>query len=334
MVQNPSTSFDSTPSLPNETGSQATGKPGGFARLGAKIRRRTTDLLAIAIMAIGGLSIGGRVSQWWSTDANEVISPMRLAESTSGWGAEGAPVSVAFGDQSYSLGKQMVAGNRQRASAVLLQCCRRVVESAGYPHRKPDPAERKLIAQTEQLDPVAEDPDVWKLFQLDASLPLVVGTRRFSAAPVADDAPTGPEFGWRVVCWGMAFPSEGQRWALFTLRAPQPALESILPQLQLPTSCKQTLSLRSDTGETLIAFEGDGPAEVWVRFFDGWFAKHGWQPAGGWQSSPASWSKRYRTTGDRGLGRIDVQLVRTGRSRWAGLLSITPWPNSERRGRP
>jgi hypothetical protein len=303
-----------------------------------QISRRTTDLLAIAIVAVGGLTVGGRLSQWWSTEPEEVTSASRSAGSVSGsaspWGSGGAAVSFDLGDRPHLLRKQSVTGDRRQAAAALVDVCRHVVAGASAPQRKIDANERRLLTEVEQRAAAEEQKGTWKIYRLDEPLPLVVGTRHFSTEAAGDGRKSSAADAWRVVCWGMAFPSEDRRWRLFAFHTPGERTSPQSVDVELPAGSRRIMSLRADSGEALVGFEGDGPPEAWIGFFDGWFRENGWRLSGRWESSGGGWTARYSPADDDRSSRVDVHFTQTGDAKWSGLLDVIPLSTEAESGKP
>ena len=78
--------------------------------LSQKIMRRTTDLLAVAIVAVGLLAVWGKLGRWWNTADPPDVTVMPLpAESINPWGQNGESVTLAWGDLGYAIHHQIVA---------------------------------------------------------------------------------------------------------------------------------------------------------------------------------------------------------------------------------
>ncbi len=312
-------------------------EPAGFARVARQISRRTTDLLAISIIAVAALTVGGRLSQWWATDPQDVLSAGRLAGSASGsaspWGGGGAPVSFEFGDRPYRLRKQFVTGERCQATAALRKICREVVAVASVPLQELDANERRLLGEVQQRAPAEEQQGIWKIYTFDETLPLVLGTRRFSGDSADEHGKDGAVDRWRVVCWGMAFPGAERRWTLFAFHTPGHTASPHAGDIELPPGSRRIMSLRAETGEMLIGFDGDGPPQTWIRFFDGWFRENGWRLSGRWKSSGGGWTARYSPANGNRTSRVDVHFGRTDGSRFSGLLDVIPLSEQSESGK-
>ena len=307
-------------------------KPTGFAKLAKQISSRTTDLLAIAIVLVAGLSMGERLIEWWSTDPEDVMSPQSLAHSAEvsakDWNA--VPVTLEFGEKPYAIRRQTVRGDRKAAVAGLIDVCRSIVQTANPPKRPLDSAEQKLLQFVETMKPAAEEPGVWRIDHVDGPVTMVVATRKFSPDSTVQRTKTGlADRHWRVVCWGLAFPVSESHWTLFTFRESRTSAAASpgLPRVALPEGSRRLLSLRAEGGGALIGFAGQGPAEDWRRFFDQWFHAQDWQLTQSWKSSGTGWSARFVSGSEQRRAMADVQFSRSGESRFMGILSITPLPS-------
>lgn len=308
--------------------------PTGYGRLARRIARRTTDLLAIAIVAVGLLSVAGYLAEWWGTDPQEATQPASVESAGPTWGDAGIPVSLEFGGIPYTLRRRTVRGDQSQAAAMLLEECRRIVKTAGAPAGELDDAERRLLERLARHAPADQDGRAWKLYRFHLPLPLVLGTRDFQpASETGDDSRA--ERTARVVCWGMALPLDDDTWRLLAFHSPRSSTErgageSTVP---LPGGAEKILSLRETTGTIWVAFRGEGPPKAWIGFFDDRFATHGGRRERGWNSSGGSWNARY-SVNDGGLrGRMDVQIGRIDSSHLNGLVSFTPYKAASTPGR-
>ena len=137
--------------------------------------------------------------------------------------------------------------------------CERAAVAAHSPWRERDAAEDQLLARVAGLEPVAQEPGVWKVYVVDRRFPMVAGVRYFSLASSEhnssgqdrSDAPAGENARApsnvttpfakgseratrgevqlangetasgvpRLVCWGMAMPAGKDAWNLFVFQA-------------------------------------------------------------------------------------------------------------------
>ncbi len=298
-----------------------------LARLGRQIRRRTTDLLAIAILCVGGLMVGGRLSEWWKTSPDQVVSPGLIeADATPGfWGSSGRPVTLEFGSFPQALRRQTVRGSHQQATQWLTAWCRENVQQAEPSTQEVTEDERRLLRQLQSLKPVAESPNRGRVYRIDHPMLMVLGTR---TGPNANESSTSTND--RVVCWGFAFPQGPDVWSLLLSSSASAAQRlSPLPEVVLPRGCTRILTLRNDAGDALSTFEGAVTIDAARTAFDRAFEERGWYVANLWQHREGRWTARFAspasdrpTTGWRGA--IDIQLTTGSGGTLTGLLNFLP----------
>ncbi|MDA1016489.1 MAG: hypothetical protein O3A00_18795 [Planctomycetota bacterium] len=309
----PSAESASNPTVPHQTHT-------GFSRVGRMIRRRTTDFLAITIIAVGLIAVGGHLSQWWNTEAEELSNPLLTAQDLVGldaiWGANGTPVQLDFGNSPYSLGKEVVTGDAQAAVNTLLDRCEAAIRSSSSNLPTPAPAEARLLKLVDAAKPVrASEPEGWALYRIEYPTTMIVGTR-------VSEQPSEHALR-RVVCWGIALPM-ADRWTLFTIQSSARGSESGRPAIPLPPNARRTLSLRESSGAFLMGFTGEASLANWATFYAEESRKLGWEPIQDWVHKTSTASARYLfRTGDRTYW-VDIQLTRANRDRSTGLLAITP----------
>lgn len=301
----------------------AAAAPRDFACLARRIARRTTDLLAIAIVAAALASIAGRLTGWWRTSAEDLaVRPPGAAAAP--WSTAGQGVSLAFGERFDSLEKRRLAGDREQAVAALLEACRNIVAEAPVPIPPPDAAERSLLEHLGSHRPDQSRSGRWRLHRLEGPLPIVLGTRSVEADFSAAHA-------WRVVCWGLAVPSGESEWTLVTLRATAAPGEGALPGIELPAGCRRILALGTPAGDGLTTFAGDGAADGWREHFDGWFERQGWRRMGNWTVWETGWTAKFVREREPPGASADVSFQRTADGRWNGVVHTTATTMQEQR---
>lgn len=307
--------------------------PSSRSQLAKRIGSRTTDLLAIAIVVAGGLSIGGDLVDWWSVDPDEASAPTEMAALATGpavgWGEPGEPVCLEFGDSPFGIQRQELNGTREAARAELLAQCRSLVESGAQPQQPVTEAERSLLKVMENASPLEEQAGTWQIHQLERSVLTLIGSRQFGPSlPSAKTEMSAPA-ARRVVCWGMAFGRGRDAWLLYMFRPAEPTgtSETSLANIQLPADCRRVLSLRDAAGGAIVSFDGAGPGETWGRFFDEQFLALGWEVEHPWRISATGWSARYRATPPARRQRLEVHFYETVQNRLAGILHIVSSPN-------
>ncbi|MCA9053289.1 MAG: hypothetical protein KDA75_05595 [Planctomycetaceae bacterium] len=295
------------------------GDLGGLSR---RIARRTTDLIAIALILIGGLTVAQRLVVWWKTDPSETLAnPEALfsSDSLAPWGGGPEGVSLDLGEQPLTLHRRVVRGSRDDAIHALQEDCRTAV--AGFPADRFDSLppreerESRLLQQLGNQSPIDMAADrTWSVYAVPGPVAMVFGTRRESV-----DAPPV-----RIVCWGLIMPSPEETWTLLRI---VPRLSSNAAgnteSIPLPSNCRPGLSVRGDVEGELVTFSGHGPAAEWRKHFDHLAVEQEWRPLATWRTEAANWSAAWlRQRGTR-LERIDLQLTQS-ETGWAGLINISP----------
>jgi hypothetical protein len=299
----------------------------GFADIARRIRGRTTDILAIVIVVVFGLSFGGRIVEWWATDPESMDSASSLPPGgTMPWDAPGSNVSLEFGNHPYTIERQTLSGSRQQALEALLRTARPLVKETVQPLSGETKGESSLLARVAQLDVSEEEPGVWQLFMIDRPLPMVVGVRHFGGKPTNNNAKSAAVAMRRVVCWGLAFPFSGNGWRLLVFHPSGVRRETLpgLPKVQLPKTARRILLLRDARGGALIGFEGTGSGREWARHFDNWFDKHDWHHETTWSRNGSSWNGRFHDGTQPNTGHIEIQFSSTNEAQWTGLLTVIP----------
>ncbi len=342
MFANPSsgshsTHFDVTDELPSKVK-----EPPSFARVARQLHSRSTDLLGIAIVVIGGLMLGGQLVEWWSVDLDETQFPMELAHSVAGanvgWGVGKTLVSMQFGDHPFAVQRQQVHGDFDRAFDVLLSQCRETVqsdESIGNfgtdDSNRADVIQQKLGQRLNNIAPIEERPGQWRLYRLDHPMTTIVATRLWPDVVALEGHKNRSEPGsavrQRVVCWGLVVPYGNNHWTLYWFRDSRPIPMPVsLPEFPMPPNSRQVLSIRDQAGGVIMVFEGEEVARAWIIFFQHSFCKYGWKVIRPWEASDAGWSCRYAASFESSPAWIDVMLRHDGESSLSGFMHVTIRP--------
>jgi hypothetical protein len=279
--------------------------PPSFARLAKKIRGRTSDLLAIAIVVAGGFAVGSQVSRWW--DKPEPVSPQPPGDTAAAFGESG-PLTLDFGSSPYSMIRTVTEGNRKSATQQLVDDCRAIAATARFPAQPPSPAEVKLLARVKTEKPLLTG-DRWRLFRVEGPLTMVSVIRDQPARPA--DAKAAP----RVVCWGLAFPAGEKRWVLYRfVSAAGEARSAFGVSVPLPDSATPLLTVRG-RNNLWRTFRSTEPVESARAHYIGWFREHGWTMTG----SSGEWTATF-TKDDL---RADVQISAQGPRGCTGVVTVT-----------
>lgn len=287
--------------------------------------RRATDIIAIAIVAVGVLSISGRLTEWWGTDVNDLLDVSRTASQVAGTqttlGNEGEAVLLRLGQLAVTVERQVVRGDQTRADLTLTNACRdRLKTSSHELGASPDPAaEQDLLASLKQLDPIEEQDGEWKLYRLDGeNRPIVgtllVGVRVTSSSPV-------------VACWGFVVPRDNEDWTIFLFDKTSQSSTSTI-DISLPEDATPVLSVSDPHGDRLMSFETrtqappDPELTAWRTFFGREFSQRGWQTARAWTQSPQSWSARYERIVEGQREAVEITLTINPARRAVGVLNL------------
>lgn len=214
--------------------------PPSFGDVATRIRSRTTDLLAIAVIAIGGITIGTRVSGWFNAD--ESPPPTKaVVNSVGGPGAAmgNESLTLDFGRLPVRMHRSNLKGDRKAAVDELLRRCRELGTSSQLPGPAASSAERRLLAKLAEQKPVEESSDGARLYRFDGPVTMASFTR--PEKPRVHGAGADANSARRVVCWGLAYPAGERRWtvSIFT-PTEQASAAGSLPQIPLPTNARQS----------------------------------------------------------------------------------------------
>lgn len=322
----------------------------GWSRAARRVAGRTTDLIAIGVVAVTALMIGGRLSEWWSTDPSDLANTSEIAQRISGspanWGADGTPVTMEFGGQTQTLRRETFAGSEKQLVERLVAWCRQTVHETDLPKAPPTPAEDRLAAKLRHLKPSVEVAGRGRVYQWNRPSRMVFGTKGAEGAggPAAFDekhlSPLQPQPEFRVVCWGMAFPQGKDAWTLFLSGSSEATDRTIpLPHIEMPAGCERLLSLRNDAGEALLAFGGAADVADARLHFDRWFQQRAWRPTREWRELNGRWTIRYATPLSEEptvgwTGAIDLEVHQEGTTAISGLINFVSIDSSKPRPTP
>lgn len=294
----------------------------GFSRVAKRISSRTTDLLAIAIVTIGLLTVGRQLVTWWQTDAAESASFARETEELlDGAGVidlDSAVISMEFGDKTYSVQRASITGDDQEARKRLREQCRHILKESDSPiyGSQPTAAEQRLLNESKRVPAIEEHPDDWQMYQTVQPFPVVIGVRRTQDGSTSDSR--------RVVSWGMAFPTSERRWILISIRGKsEEAGDNGEFEIPVPPDGRIVLSLRNDDGGRTVFLNGNASLQSWSRFLDNWFSDRNWTVSRPWTSFANGHSVGYDAPRTSHWSRIDIHLNESTSGRIDGLLSLS-----------
>lgn len=238
----------------------------------------TSNLLVLAVVSVVGLTFGRQLTSWWAVDSHrppETVTGAARMLPLDPLGGEQVLHLMEFGDLPLRLGRQTLSGTREAAFTALREQCRRAAERGVGATRDPGREEQKMLQGIAGLTPVDEAAGVWKMYQVDGPLPLVVVTDS-RGAPAGGEAGTQPT---RALAWGLALPqSFGSEWTLFTCvptaGLTAPAADPLA--LPMPPGATRAMSMRSEDGGGMLVLGGAGNPDAWLAALDTWFREHGW----------------------------------------------------------
>jgi len=296
-----------TPDTPN-----ARKHPASFGDIAKTIRSRTTDLLAIAVLLIGGVAVGSRVSGWWNADEAGMSNPEQMAESTAGRFPSGftglEPFRLDFGNSRWSLRRSIFAGSRTEASAELLSRCRNVADDIGPPQMPLQAAERKLLARLADAEPVETTPEGYRIYRADGPVMMASVTGPVTSRNAGRQKRTAKRRR-RVLCWGLMFPAAEYRWVcyLFVPTGRHRNDHSPVAAIPLPPGARLMLAIRSAGGDLTQTYHTDqSPASVRM-FYAEWSRRNGWNPV---RASSNRNTFVFQKTTDNGRFRVEVNVAR------------------------
>jgi hypothetical protein len=194
-----------------------------FASLAAQVSGWTTNLLATAIVLVGGLALGWQVIAWWrdqpradATSQEASLAAARLPDV-----GEGREFLTASG----LLKVERVSGGPSDAIAGMRQFCR--ANAPSEQQMTAGPAEAQFVAQLTLQPPLEETGDV-ALYQPRGQTAMVVAVNRQAR---------------RIVGWSFALPAGEGLWSIYHFR-PQAGVQS--PRSKVPgqpTHLSTTLNL-------------------------------------------------------------------------------------------
>jgi hypothetical protein len=286
--------------------------------------------LLTALVLVAGLGFGQQVLRWWAGDRRQSPAASAASAADNRLGDPSALHVLQFGNQGQSLRRQMIAGDRAAAQAALREDCRRLLQSgpAGGPgaHRPAKGPDRALLEALGRLKPTAEEPGKWRLYDLPASFPLVVGIREGGRPGAGHAQPQLAETTPGAVIWGLAIPLAAKMWTLYTFQPDSDAgsPDSDLANIPIPPGSGRIVSMQVSQGGAITAFSGPDRTDQWRRFYDGWFVRHGWKAAGAWRQTGSSWLLHCAATDPRRPAVADVRLTPDGQGQCTGLVMTAP----------
>jgi hypothetical protein len=261
----------------------STTPPPSFGRLARRISSVTTNSLLTAIVLVAGIGFGRQVLQWWSPERSKPQpehTPTLPAEDLS------APDQfhwIRFSDHAWSLARHEISGDQTQAAQALKEFCRRLLPKCSPPRQMALPEEKSLLKSLSEKIPFADQPPLGKLYTLEETLPLVLGTNGEKKS--------------RLCLWALALPEGTGHWTLlaFASSPEEGGNETTPPAIPLPPKCRKMLSIQAVKGESATGFSGPVALEECKLFYRQWFQQHGWKPVSAWQlQKKTAWYAQYK----------------------------------------
>lgn len=263
---------------------------------------RSTDLLAISLVLIVGLTAGREIIQWWRADDAQ-IAATGLTDPQIEWSLR--PLEIQLGDSSAVIQRIPFTGDRPAAEQQLLELARTTLLAATNLPAESTAEAEAWVAELERLQPTISLPQHGNIYLVPGILPSVAVTQL---------VPQPAQASARLVTWGLAAPLGEHHWTLM-LFGTVDSKTSRQDAVSLPAGAARLLSWKDAAGNQVVSFQGTGSLAAWGTHFEGQFG----QAASGQSDAQRSgYVARWQT--DRGL--VDVQLAEQG-AQIVGLLWIT-----------
>lgn len=282
----------------------------------------TNNLLATSIVIVVALAVGNQlISLWGREDAANV----NASSMTTAWPAIES-CAIEFGNRPYSMTRQRINGNADRAVQYLSEKCQSILRSEPDPIGPTGEAESRMITDAETLTPLATDEGKWRLFQVKnpggESLPMVVGLRDNCES-------NSTEGSSRLVTWGIAMPLGESDWTALVCctNAGSDQRRSELMELLTPAEARRTLGINGDNGGKLIGFTGGEPESA-KRFYQQLAERKNWTLMD-WRRTGDSWQSKLLSNSSDEFSEIQIQLSYDSTQNLRGLLVVEPVLNKE-----
>lgn len=293
-----------------------------------QISKRTTDLIAIAIVTIGVLTVSGRFTEWWHTEPTSIASPSASAAISAGspvhWGVGESAVSVLSGEHTVQMERRVLFGDQDRVDGILRD---RLVAIAESKSSRISPAvgnrnsnqtasgltfprqEERLIKLLENLDPFESKDGRWALYRLDQTENPIPGSFL-----IATRITTGQAKLESLAAWAIATPSSPTRWTSFVLTPADGDGDCNQPATPVPADGHLLISLRTNSHDELTVFQRVDAATSdisrWSRDVSSQLTSAGWHETRSWQQSDNSAAARFeRSAFDNQKSHLAIELT-------------------------
>lgn len=284
------------PPTPVDPAPQSGHAPRDFAQLAKRISSRTTDLLALALIAALLLSVGVQLTRWWRTEPAQVSTNALASTPLAVWD-DPAGLSLEFTTDGWSLRRDSVAGNTDDVTAIATERLARVVNEsvpASYPPID-DVEQQWLDRLPNESPPSMENHD--GIFVLGGPWPWVVATVKSGNNER------------RIAGWAFALPQTPDLWTLYVAQRADAAqvhnpAEDDIP---LPASAMRVMSVDSATGG-FLTFHCNSSARACRDDWHRQLTSAGWTRSGDWTFSDHQSRATYARTVESGPQRLDLLL--------------------------
>ena len=264
------------------------------ASLPRRVARRTTDLLAIAVVGFALFSLSDRIAVWWNFEAGTTPS-LQPKSAPAAWTGLNSPVELMAGSKQVVFWRHEFRATPIDAESVFLGICRERSATGASFDAGSNEAENALIEALRQRSP--------DLTTERARLFLIRFPQLTCVA--VDHDPETP----RILLWAILLPWIEDRWLVIGFQRGVSRRTEDPFSWPLPESGRLTLALHSDESGDLICFSGPGDLNDWQQHFDRVFASG--EQLIPWTATPNAAITRYRTLGTDGrVERLDVHLQR------------------------
>jgi hypothetical protein len=279
--------------------------------------------LLTGMLLVIALVFGRQVLHWWHEDSTPRSKAPAGGSSSAAPASSGDSQVLAFGNQNWSIRRQEFAGRRADVAAALTAFCRTVIAAAAPRGEAADAAEQDVLNRLAAEKPIAEEPGRWRLYRWSDGFPILIGTRATpDDLPTADGRTILAEPPYRVVIWGIGVPTVANHWNLYVFQAggAGSASEQDASHVPLPPGCRRLATVR-EAGSSITAFSAsDASGDSARRFYDRWFAGHGWTAAVPWQQISAGWHARFESAAGTPRTAADIRLGGNPQGQCTGLV--------------
>lgn len=313
-------------------------------RTARAISQRTTDLIAIAIISLGVLTVSGRLTEWWSTDSTLALSPSASANQVAGpstrWGTGESAVSILAGDYPVQMERRVLFGDQDRVDGILRDRLVTLFESQSSLNNNRRIAsvdsefrdrEEQLMEMLHDLPPLESRKGKWNLYRIDrADNPIpgsfLIGTRISSTAEKTES----------LAAWAVAMPSGPTQWTSFVMTPREAGQATGAGTAPVPEDAKVLFSLRADTHDELTVFQRlraqPSDIERWTRDIGSQLTGSGWHEARPWQQSANLATARFEYVGNKhrpSRQAIELSISFNGTDKLTGTANVIVIPEME-----